>query len=163
LGNTVHLAEACTFFERQDKVEVGDLSPDATRVAYLEPLAASGVGIDSDALALLVSRSGGYPFAIQLYGRHAWDQAGAGGHITIERAARAIEEADRWLARPVAGRRRLVACPALAGDDGSDTWKLISGGFMADAAGVVAHAAPTANHNEGVAGVGVGGGGCPRR
>ncbi|HEV8627644.1 MAG TPA: ATP-binding protein [Acidimicrobiia bacterium] len=93
-----HLAQACTFFERQDKVEVGDLSPDATRVAYLEPLAASGVRIDSDALALLVSQSDGYPFAIQLYGRQAWDQAGAGGHITIDRAARAIEEADRWLA-----------------------------------------------------------------
>ncbi|MBW3609887.1 MAG: MoxR family ATPase, partial [Actinobacteria bacterium] len=48
-----HLAQACTFFERQDKVQLTDLGPDATRVAYLEPLATGGIAIDTEALELL--------------------------------------------------------------------------------------------------------------
>jgi hypothetical protein len=93
-----HLAHACTFFERQDKLEVGDLGPDATRVAYVEPMKATGVGLDIDALELLMSRSQGYPFAIQLYGHRAWERAGPGGRVTLAEATAAGEDADRWLA-----------------------------------------------------------------
>jgi hypothetical protein len=93
-----HLAQSCTFFERQDKVELGHLTADATRVAFLEPLASTGVGIDPDALAILVRHSAGYPFAIQLYGRHAWTLAGTDSRITPTIAHQAVEAADNWLA-----------------------------------------------------------------
>ncbi|HEV2070136.1 MAG TPA: hypothetical protein VGR26_10110, partial [Acidimicrobiales bacterium] len=93
-----HLAQACTFFERQDKVQLTDLGPDATRVAYLEPLATGGIAIDTEALELLVTRSQGYPFAIQLYGHRAWERVGEGGRLTLAEAMAAVEDADRWLA-----------------------------------------------------------------
>ena len=93
-----HLARACTFFERQDKVQLTDLGPDATRVAYLEPLATGGIAIDTEALELLVARSQGYPFAIQLYGHRAWERVGEGGRLTLAEAVAAVEDADRWLA-----------------------------------------------------------------
>lgn len=99
LHNTArHLAQACTFFERQDKVELSDLGADATRVAYLEPLASGGITIDAHALELLVTRSHGYPFAIQLYGHRAWERVGEGGRITLAEAIGAVEEADQGLA-----------------------------------------------------------------
>lgn len=93
-----HLSDACTFFERQDKVAIGALGRDSTRVAYLEPLADTGVTIDASALEALVDESQGYPFAIQLYGHRVWKLAGDNARITPAIAVAAMREAEQWLA-----------------------------------------------------------------
>lgn len=93
-----HLSDACTFFERQDKLAIAALTPDATRVAFLEPLADTGVSIEADAVEALVNASQGYPFAIQLYGHRSWDLAGPDARITLRTATTAIERAEEWLA-----------------------------------------------------------------
>lgn len=91
-----HLSAACTFLERQDKTEVGALSADATRLAFLEPFSRAGMRVEEPALDALVAASAGYPFAIQLYGKHAWAMA-ADGVVSTEVVEAAAEDSRRWL------------------------------------------------------------------
>lgn len=57
-----------------------------------------GITIEAETLKLLVTRSQGYPFAIELYGHRAWERAGAGGRIDLAGASAAVEDADQWQA-----------------------------------------------------------------
>lgn len=57
--------------------EVGPLSPDEARIAIVIPARKGGVELNSDALDLIIAKTSGYPYFIQEWGKHAWDEAKA--------------------------------------------------------------------------------------
>ena len=58
-----------------DFPEVGPLSPDDARTAIAKPAQDEGVEIDPEVLDAVVSRTEGYPYFIQVWGKHLWDVA----------------------------------------------------------------------------------------
>ena len=65
--------DAKSYAERLfDFPQVGPLSPAAAREAIEQPLQDEGAGIDRDALAQIVEVTGGYPYFLQEWGKHAW-------------------------------------------------------------------------------------------
>jgi hypothetical protein len=70
------LSEARSYAERLFSIRpVGALDDADTRRAFAAPAGVLGVSITTNALDRLVELSGGYPFFIQSYGKHAWDLA----------------------------------------------------------------------------------------
>jgi len=67
--------KAATFGERTEFAEIGTLSEEDTKIAIAQPAVSRGVGITTDAVDLLWNETGGYPYFVQLYGYHMWDQA----------------------------------------------------------------------------------------
>jgi len=55
--------------------EIGPLPQHDTQAALLIPAHDEGIDIAPDALTRLVDESGGYPYFIQEWGKHAWNQA----------------------------------------------------------------------------------------
>jgi len=55
---------------------IGPLPREDTEAALVVPARDQGVEIEPEALARLVEESGGYPYFIQEWGKHAWNQAG---------------------------------------------------------------------------------------
>lgn len=115
---------SATYFERGAWHEVDLLAPqDAVRALRL-PAEAAGRPMDEDAAALLAQASGGYPYAIQLYGHHAWRTSAerklidlAAAEAALPRAQRELERglyAARWMAASPAQRRYLATLAALA-------------------------------------------------
>lgn len=65
--------EAKSYAERLfDYPPVGPLSRAAAREAIEQPLRDEGAGIDDDALEQIVEVTGGYPYFLQEWGKHAW-------------------------------------------------------------------------------------------
>ncbi len=65
--------DAKSYAERLfDFPQVGPLSPAAAREAIEQPLQDEGAGIDRDALDQIVEVTGGYPYFLQEWGKHAW-------------------------------------------------------------------------------------------
>jgi AAA ATPase domain len=87
---------AVTYLERGEWHVLGLLDPTATVEALAEPARQAGRPMTDSACALLAGSSGGYPYAIQVLGHHAW--RASAGSATIEvhhaRAAAAAAEAD---------------------------------------------------------------------
>ena len=54
---------------------VGALSDDDAKLAIEKPAQVEGVEIESDALDAIVSRTRGYPYFLQEWGKHVWDVA----------------------------------------------------------------------------------------
>jgi hypothetical protein len=54
---------------------IGPLDEAAARAAIQKPLQSEDADISPDALALILQRTGGYPFFLQEWGHHAWDTA----------------------------------------------------------------------------------------
>lgn len=76
--------EGATFIERLSTTPIELLDLDATRLAFLEPLARHGISITTAALDRLVGTARGYPYFIQLFGFHTWEtwlERGAAGEI----------------------------------------------------------------------------------
>ncbi len=68
--------DAKSYAERlYDYPAVGALSAEAAGEAIRRPLADEGVGIEDDALAEIVAVTGGYPYFLQEWGKHAWQVA----------------------------------------------------------------------------------------
>ncbi len=113
-----------TYLERGAWHELGLLTgQDAMRALRL-PAQAAGRPMDEDAAVLLADASGGYPYAVQLYGHHAW-RASAGrarvdlaaGEAALPRAQRELERglyAARWTAASPGQRRYLTAVATVA-------------------------------------------------
>ena len=80
--------------ERIDTLDVGYLSPDATRYALIQPAANAGVAFDVDALDLLVDASGGYPYLVQVLGYETWTAADGAARIVLEHAQAGVVTAD---------------------------------------------------------------------
>ncbi|VAV97533.1 hypothetical protein MNBD_ACTINO02-2472 [hydrothermal vent metagenome] len=69
--------EAKSYAERLFEFpSIGPLSRADTETAFTVPALDQGVEIEPEALARLVQESGGYPYFIQEWGKHAWNQAG---------------------------------------------------------------------------------------
>ena len=58
-----------------DYPTIGALPPEAARFAVEEPLRDNGVAIEPAALDQIVELTGGYPYFLQEWGKHAWDIA----------------------------------------------------------------------------------------
>ena len=93
------LGKAKTYAERQfEFAEIGALSPEQARIAIAKPAQEEGVEIEAAALDEIVARTEGYPYFLQEWGKHAWNEA-AQSPITLSdvRAAsdRAVAELDQ--------------------------------------------------------------------
>jgi AAA ATPase domain len=113
-----------TYLERGAWHELGLLSGEETVRALRLPAEDAGRPMDEDAAILLAEASGGYPYAIQLYGHHAWRVTGgddridlAAAQAALPRAQRELESglyAARWSAASPAQKRYLTALAAVA-------------------------------------------------
>ena len=120
-----------TYLERSEWHELGMLShADAVR-ALVGPAADAGRPLRPAAADLLAAASGGYPYAVQVLGHHAW-RASSGERAITERHARAAlprAEADlatalyagRWADVSAKEREYLAAVAATMGDDDTTT------------------------------------------
>jgi hypothetical protein len=87
------LGEAKSYAERLfEFVEVGALPDDAARQAIIAPASRAGVAFTAAALDEILRQTGGYPYFLQEWGKHAWDCADA-SPITIDDVRRASERA----------------------------------------------------------------------
>jgi hypothetical protein len=100
----IRRTKGATFLERLDKHQLGNLDPDATRVAILAPLSNRSVSIDADALDAMVTATRGYPFFVQLLGARTWEAAGGRGPITIAHVASGIDAASDTVHQLYLGR-----------------------------------------------------------
>ena len=118
------LAGAGTYASRLPVEEVGSLDASAARLALVEPAARRHVAWEDEALDLLVRRSAGHPYYVQLFGWHAWEAAQGEATITLAHAKAGLASARSELAgqyeaawarlRPQE-RAYLAAVAALAG------------------------------------------------
>ncbi len=70
------LGEAKSYAERLfDFPEVGPLLPDDARIAIEKPAQDEGVEIEPEVLDAIVDRTEGYPYFLQVWGKHLWDVA----------------------------------------------------------------------------------------
>lgn len=72
LTTTRGIGRLATYFERATWLELGRLDSSATRQALAEPARRAGREFEPEALELVAEASGGYPYAIQVYGDQAW-------------------------------------------------------------------------------------------
>lgn len=71
-----NMGDAKSYAERLFEFpEVGALPPDAVRAAIAKPAADERVKVEPGALDLIVAETGGYPYFVQEWGKHAWDIA----------------------------------------------------------------------------------------
>jgi len=91
--SVAHLAKARSYSERITKVTIGLVPPEAAAMAFEEPVRQAGASISKDAVELLVQKSYGYPYFIQLYGAAAWAQR-KGARIAKADVERAVPAAD---------------------------------------------------------------------
>ena len=88
-----------SYLERADWYEIGALSPAETADALQVPAARAGRPFDADALEYLVTQTGGYPFAVQVFGHHAWRASSGQPRITLDAARSGATAATRRLAQ----------------------------------------------------------------
>ena len=84
---------AKTYAERLfDFPEIGPLSPEDARIAIAKPAKDEGVDIEVAALDAIVAKTEGYPYFLQLWGKHVWDVA-EGSPITSDDVSVATNQA----------------------------------------------------------------------
>ena len=125
-----------TYLERGAWHELGMLSrEDAVRALRL-PAQAAARPMDEDAALILAEASGGYPFAVQLYGHYAW--RASTGHDVIDTTAanaalpRAHQElehglyASRWTAASPSQKRYLASLATVAASGAPSTARALA-------------------------------------
>ncbi len=120
-----------TYLERGEWHHVGSLDEASTFRALSLPAADSGRPFEPAAVQYLAEQTGGYPYAIQLYGYHAWSAAEGQTHIDMDdalvgadRAGRDLEQGmyvGRWTQSSSREREYLVAVAELLGRGESAT------------------------------------------
>lgn len=115
-----------TYLERGEWHVLGLLDAGATRAALAEPAEAAGRPMSPDACGLLAEASGGYPYAIQVMGHHAWRASSTchtieASHATVAVAAAEADLAaglyeSRWQDASPKEREYLMALAQLASD-----------------------------------------------
>ncbi len=129
-------SRSITYFERSEWFEIGILSESDTVLALSGPAEEAGRPLDDDAAHYLARCSGGYPYAVQLYGHHAWRASTGQDSIDLE-AARSAEAtarvqlehglyANRWAQTPQAERRYLAAAAEVAVAGGPVTGRAVA-------------------------------------
>ena len=104
-------AGATSFTERADWANVPFLTPSQTRTALEEPALRAGIRIEMAALDLMVDTASGYPYMVQMVGRHVWDTAGDTDVITLAHAKAGIVTAYDHLDRGLYGLRWAKCTP----------------------------------------------------
>ncbi|MGO9789992.1 MAG: AAA family ATPase [Solirubrobacteraceae bacterium] len=94
-----------SYFERADWHELGSLDHEATLKALVGPAAAAGRPFEPSAAEQLARATGGYPYAIQLYGHHAWRASDGQLQITLDAAQDAVRTASVQLERGLYAQR----------------------------------------------------------
>jgi hypothetical protein len=124
-----------TYLERGEWQALGLLDDAATRTALAEPARQAGRPMSTAACGALAVASGGYPYAIQLMGHHAWRQSTGDDVIDVPHVPAAIAAADQELRAGLYESRWYDAAPkertylqALA--------QLVAGGRSVDGADV---------------------------
>lgn len=87
------VAEAKTYAERLFEFrEIGPLDEQASEDAVAKPIRARNVGIDTDALRMIVADTQGYPYFLQEWGKHVWDVAESSPVVVgdVERASNEV-------------------------------------------------------------------------
>jgi hypothetical protein len=125
-----------TYLERGAWHELGMLSREDTMRALRRPAEAAGRPMDEDAASILAEASGGYPFAVQLYGHYAWrastdheriDMAAA--DAALPRAHAELERglyAARWTSASPSQKRYLAALATVADTAGPATARAVA-------------------------------------
>jgi len=87
------MGEAKSYAERLfDFPEIGPLSPPYAREAIVRPAENEGAQIDDRAVELIITKTQGYPYFLQEWGKHTWDLAPA-SPIRYEDVVNASDEA----------------------------------------------------------------------
>lgn len=86
-----------TYLERGEWHELGLLGLDDAERALAEPAADAGRPMEPEAAAALAEASGGYPYAVQLYGHHAWRTSVGSDRIRAKHVPAARDAARREL------------------------------------------------------------------
>jgi type II secretory pathway predicted ATPase ExeA/DNA-binding MarR family transcriptional regulator len=94
-----------SYFERAEWHELGSLDQAATLEALAQPAAVAGRPFEPAAAAELASETGGYPYAIQLYGHHAWRASAGQDQITLAAARQAARTGGVQLERGLYAQR----------------------------------------------------------
>lgn len=100
-----------TYFERADWHEIGLLDENATLAALLDPAQRAGRPFEHAAGLDLARRTGGYPFAIQLFGNETWRASAGSPAITADHVQSAVVSAEAKLARGLYATRWAQASP----------------------------------------------------
>jgi AAA ATPase domain len=100
-----------TYLERGAWHELGVLTGQDSMRALRLPAEAAGRPMDEDATAVLAAASGGYPYAVQLYGHHAWRASAGQTRIDLVAAEAALPRAQRELERGLYAARWTAASP----------------------------------------------------
>jgi hypothetical protein len=100
-----------SYFERAEWHELGSLDQEATLKALVEPAVAAGRPFERAGAKLLAGETGGYPYAIQLYGHHAWRASAGKKRITLDAARQAARTASVQLERGLYAQRWAQASP----------------------------------------------------
>jgi AAA ATPase domain len=101
-----------TYLERGAWHELGMLSRDDTVQALRRPAEGGGRPMDEDAALILAEASGGYPFAVQLYGHYAWRASSNHERIDVAAANAALPRAHEELERGLYAARWTAASPS---------------------------------------------------
>ena len=86
-----------TFFQRCARAPLLPLARVDTELALVRPISDAGKAITDEALALMVRRSRGHPYTIQLLGYHSWEAAfenQGSSQVDVEHGRVAIHEAE---------------------------------------------------------------------
>ena len=121
------LAGAESYSERLFDYRPIDRLADAdARIALVEPAAAQGVSWDPDAIAFVISESGGYPFFLQQFGKTTWDASAGIERISLDDAIIGVTEGQQQLdagfyssLRERASRAERDVLRVMAADDGA--------------------------------------------
>lgn len=81
------------YMERVEWYQLGPLSGPATVAALQGTAAQGGRPMDDDAAQLLARAAGGYPYAMQVYGKHAWQAALDQDRVNLAAARAALKPA----------------------------------------------------------------------
>jgi hypothetical protein len=100
-----------TYLERGEWHELGLLDRADTVEALTGPAADAGRPMDEEAAKVLADASGGYPYAIQVLGHHAWRASHGQGRIEGEHARAALAAAQRDLSAGLYASRWNDASP----------------------------------------------------
>ncbi len=101
-----------TYLERGAWHELGTLTSHETARALRLPAESAGRPMDEDAAIVLAQASGGYPYAVQLYGHHAWRTANGRDRIDLGAAQNALPRAQQELERGLYAARWTAASPS---------------------------------------------------
>lgn len=116
-----------TFVERQRAVVLGNLDVDEVREALERPLVEADRDYEPGIFDPMVTAAGGYPYAVQLVGKHTWDAAGdnatisiAHARIGVTRATADLDEiySERWAKLSDRQKDYMVAVVANLNTDG---------------------------------------------